>query len=66
MSKLYKDVLERALWTATEVFLALWIITDLQSLQTASVAALAAGLSVVKSYATSKVGNKDSVSLFSE
>jgi hypothetical protein len=66
MTKLYKDVLERALWTATEVFLALWIITDLQSLQTASVAALAAGLSVVKSYATSKVGDKDSVSLFSE
>jgi hypothetical protein len=64
--KLYKDVLERALWTAIQVFLSLWIVADLESIQTAAVAALAAGLSVVKSYATSKIGDKDSVSLFSE
>jgi hypothetical protein len=66
MPNVYKDVLERAFWTATEVFLAMWIITDLESLQTAAVAAAAAGLSVIKSFVTSRVGNKDSVSLFSD
>lgn len=66
MSRLKKDVLERAFWTAAETFLAVWVIADLQTVQTAAAAALAAGLSVVKSYAATKVGDPDSAALIKD
>lgn len=66
MPKLSRDVLERAAWTAAQVFLATWVVTDIQTLQTAAVAAVAAGVSVVKSYFASKVGDPDSASMLKD
>jgi hypothetical protein len=64
--RLYRDVLERAAWTAAQVFLATWVVTDIQTLQTAAVAAVAAGISVIKSYLASKVGDPDSASVLKD
>lgn len=66
MPKLYKDVMERAAWTAVQVFLATWVVADMQTLQTAAVAAVAAGVSVVKSYFATKVGDPDSASVLKD
>ena len=62
MSKLYKDVAERALWTAVQTFIAVWTVGDMESAKAAAVAAIAAGLSVIKSFAATKIGDKDSAS----
>jgi len=62
MSKLYKDVAERALWTAVQTFIAVWTVGDMESAKAASVAAIAAGLSVIKGFAATKIGDKDSAS----
>lgn len=42
------DTVERAIFTAAETFLAVWIITDSSTLATAGTAAAAAALAVVK------------------
>lgn len=47
------DVTERALATAVQTFLALWMATDLTDTRSAGVAAAAAGLSVVKGWLAS-------------
>ncbi len=47
------DVTERALATAVQTFLALWIATDLTDTKSAGVAAAAAGLSVIKGWLAS-------------
>jgi hypothetical protein len=60
MSKLTKDIIERALWTAVQSFLAVWVIGDVASLKSAAVAAGAAVISVVKGVAASKVGDPES------
>jgi len=44
------DVVERALATAVQTFLALWMATDLTDTRSAGVAAAAAGLSVIKGW----------------
>jgi hypothetical protein len=44
------DVTERALATAVQTFLALWLATDLTDMRSAGVAAAAAGLSVIKGW----------------
>jgi hypothetical protein len=62
MNKLYKDVAERALWTAVQTFIAVWTVADLESAKAAAVAAIAAGLSVVKGFAATKIGDKESAS----
>ena len=58
------DVSERALATAVQTFLALWMATDLTDTKSAGVAAAAAGLSVIKGWLASvlPVGD-DSASL---
>ena len=58
------DVVERALATAVQTFLALWMATDLTDTKSAGVAAAAAGLSVIKGWLASvlPVGD-DSASL---
>lgn len=50
-----KDMAERAGWTAVEAFLAVWVVGDVASLKAAGIAAAAAGLTVIKTYAKSKV-----------
>lgn len=49
------NMLERAAWTFAQAFLAVFIISDLASAKTALVAAAAAALSVVKTYAQDRV-----------
>ena len=49
------NLLERAAWTFAQAFLAVFIISDLASAKTALVAAAAAALSVVKTYAQDRV-----------
>jgi hypothetical protein len=48
-------MIERAAWTFAQAFLAVFVISDLASAKTAVVAAVAATLSVVKTYAQEKV-----------
>ena len=43
------NVLERALATMAETFLAVWVITDISTVTAAAVAAGASGLAVIKS-----------------
>jgi len=42
------DTAERVIFTALETFLAVFVVTDLSSAKSAAVAAVAAGLSVLK------------------
>jgi len=58
----YKDLLERTIATAAQAFLAVFVVTDLGTLDSALTAAAAAGLAVVKSFAASKVGDKGTTS----
>lgn len=60
---IYKQVGERALMTFAQTFLAMFVVTDMQSAKGALTAAVAAGLSVVKSFAATKVGDKSTASL---
>ena len=52
---LLKDVAERAVATAIQTFAALYVVGDLSSSKTAAVAAVAAGLSVLKGAVVSVV-----------
>jgi len=49
------DMIERAAWTFAQAFLAVFVVSDLASAKTAAAAAVAATLSVVKTYAREKV-----------
>ena len=49
------NLLERAAWTFAQAFLAVFIISDLASAKMALVAAAAAALSVIKTYAQDRV-----------
>ena len=60
---IYKQVGERALMTFAQTFLAMFVVTDMQSAKGALTAAVAAGLSVLKSVAATKVGDKTTASL---
>jgi len=60
---IYKQVAERALMTFAQTFLAMFVVTDMASAKGAATAAVAAALSVVKSFAATKVGDKSTASL---
>ena len=53
----YKDIIERAVWTAVQSFLAVFTVSDLSSTKAASVAGMGALISAVKSIAATKVGD---------
>ena len=57
MKPLYKDLIERAVWTAVQAFVAVWTVGGVDSLKSAGAAALAAGISVLKGFAATKVGD---------
>lgn len=50
-----KDVATRAVWTFLEAFLAIFMVTDLSTAETAAVSGLGAALSVVKTFVATKV-----------
>lgn len=52
------DTAERAIFTALQTFLAVWIITDSSTLTTAGTAAAAAGLAVVKAAIARRVNSE--------
>ena len=52
-----KDVLERAIWTAAQAFLAVFTVGDMASAKAAGIAAVAAGISVLKSVLATQVGD---------
>jgi|TARA_R100001463_G_scaffold7587_4_gene24201 hypothetical protein len=54
---LYKDIIERAVWTAVQSFLAVFTVADLSTAKSASVAGMGALISAVKSIAATKVGD---------
>ncbi|MEK9767903.1 MAG: hypothetical protein VW683_03180 [Betaproteobacteria bacterium] len=60
---IYKQVAERALMTFAQTFLAMFVVTDLTSAKGALTAAAAAGLSVVKSFAATKIGDPSTASV---
>ena len=59
----YKDLIERTVATAAQAFLSVFVVTDLSTTDSAVAAAVAAGLSALKSFAASKVGTKGTSSL---
>ncbi len=60
---IYKQVAERALMTFAQTFLAMFVVTDMASAKGAATAAVAAALSVVKSFAATKVGDQSTASV---
>lgn len=60
MTKLYKDIIERALWTAAQAFLAIYTVGGVDELKSAAAAGVAAGLSVIKGFAATKMGDPES------
>lgn len=59
-NKLMKDVLERALWTAAQAFLAVYTVGGVDEAKSAITAAVAAGISVLKGFVATKVGDPKS------
>lgn len=57
------DVAERAIMTAAQAFLAVWVVTDTSTTRAAAVAALAAALSVLKGAIATKVGDNTTAAL---
>jgi len=62
---IYKDIIERAIWTAVQSFLAVFTVTDLSSTKAASVAGAGALISALKSVAATKVGDPSNASMVS-
>jgi hypothetical protein len=60
--ELYKDIIERAVWTAVQSFLAVFAVTDLSTTKAASVAGAGALVSALKSIAASRLGDIGSAS----
>lgn len=58
--KLIKDIVERAVWTAVQTFVAVYTVGGVEEAKAAGVAAASAGLSVIKGFAATKIGSKDS------
>ena len=56
-STFMKDALERAIWTAAQAFLAVFTVGELASAKAAGIAAVAAGISVLKSVVATQVGD---------
>ena len=53
---MYRDIAERAAWTAVQAFLAVFTVTDVSSARAAAVAAIGAALSVAKGFVATRVG----------
>ena len=62
---LYKDILERAIWTAAQAFLAVFTVGDMSSAKAGGVAAMGAAISAVKSIVASKMGDPSNASMVS-
>jgi hypothetical protein len=60
MNKLQKDILERAIWTAAQAFIAVYTVGGVDEIKSAATAAVAAGISVVKGFVATKMGNPES------
>ncbi len=56
----FVDMLERAGWTAAQTFLATWVVTDQSTVKGAVLAAVAAGLSVVKTFISQEANARKS------
>ena len=52
----YRDVVERALWTAAQAFLAVLVVADVDTLKAATIAGAGAGISVLKTAVAQRVG----------
>jgi hypothetical protein len=59
---LYKDIAERALWTAAQAFVAVYTVGGVDTLKSACTAGVAAGISVIKGFMATQVGNPKSAS----
>lgn len=60
MNKLYKDVIERAAWTAAQAFLAIYTVGGVDELKSAATAGVAAAISVLKGFVATRVGDPGS------
>jgi hypothetical protein len=60
MNKLYKDVIERAAWTAAQAFLAIYTVGGVDELKAAATAGVAAAISVLKGFVATRVGDPGS------
>ena len=58
-----KDVLERAIWTAAQAFLAVFTVGDMASAKAAGIAAVAAGISALKSVLATQVGDSGTAAM---
>lgn len=61
-NKLYKDIAERALWTAAQAFIAIYTVGGVDEIKSATAAAVAAGISVLKGFLATQVGDSSSAS----
>jgi len=59
---LLKDVAERALWTAVQAFVAVYTVGGVNEVKAAATAAVAAGISVLKGFFSTQVGDPKSAS----
>jgi len=60
MNKLYRDVVERAAWTAAQAFLAIYTVGGVDELKAAATAGVAAAISVLKGFVATRVGDPSS------
>ena len=56
----WADIAERAAWTGVQSFLAVFVLTDVSSLQSAGVAAGGAVLAIIKNLAAQRLTDLDS------
>jgi len=61
MSKFWKDLIERVVWTAAQAGVGVLIVANTDT-PTAYAAVIASALALVKGFIAKKVGNKDSAS----
>ena len=59
---LLKDVIERAVWTAVQAFIAIYTVGGVDELKSAAAAGVAAGISVLKGLVSTQVGDPQSAS----
>ena len=62
ITKLQIDIIERAVWTAIQAFVAYFAVSGTGGWKAAAASGIAAGISVVKSSIASFIGNPDSAS----
>tara|TARA_R100000278_G_C5382822_1_gene133144 strand:- start:278 stop:526 length:249 start_codon:yes stop_codon:yes gene_type:complete len=63
MNPVMKQMIEKSVATFVQAFLSVFVVTDMSSAKTALASAVAAGLSVVKSWASTKVGDPASTNI---